>query len=589
MGTGFTIDTPLKVARYGISSVVSIGDDILIEQMRKHHSDENGIAFEPIAHDVEDARAKRITAYLNLLHDLVDRQITDLRSLEFETDSDITRFFEMLPESELKRQYKSMLALTDTNDRRSAQDALRQQIKPGSIDVNIMTKVDFDRYKKGEKQPPEDSVALSALRGFAQSKLRGSVVLSAGLNRRLFAYMATFDNFFPNAKGTMLKKIVLKISDFRSARLQGLLLAKQGLWISEYRIESGLNCGGHAFASNGHLLGPILDEIHRNRQPLYESLLPTYRKAVASRKDGTIPDPPRARVTVQGGIGTAAEDLLMREYYHVDGTGWGTPFLLVPEVTNVDDKHLQLLVKAGDDDVELSHGSPLGVRFWSLRTSTSEEGRKQRIIDERPGSKCPIGYLKSSTEFTEQPLCPASATYQNRKSKQLVNLSQIGKKLTETLERALAKTCLCQVLASGPLLKNNISKDLETSVCCGPNIVNFADVFSLSQMIDHIYDRQSIMNRKDRHHMFISELTLYVDYLKEELRDQSEDLIERTAKYFLEFKKNLLLGIDHYQKMASQLGLEQRQAFIKELDALLADIEDTFSAAQTTLALQKSV
>ncbi len=586
MGTGFTVDTPLKVARFGISSVVSIGDDILLEQMRKLHSEKNDIPFEPIAHDAEDCRARRITAYLNLLHDLVDQQVTAIRSAEFGPDSDVTKFFELLPESDLKRQYHAMLALTDAQDRKSAQIDLRQQIIPGRIDVNIMTKVDFDRYNKGVKQPPEQSVALSAMRGFAKSKLRSSVVLSAGMNRRLFGYMSEFDDFFPNADGTMRKKIVLKISDFRSARLQGLLLAKQGLWISEYRIESGLNCGGHAFASNGHLLGPILNEVHRNRETLYESLLPAYRKALASRNDGVSPDPPLARVTVQGGIGTAAEDLLMREYYHVDGTGWGTPFLLVPEVTNVDDAHLQQLVKADDADVELSHGSPLGVRFWSLRTSTSEEGRKKRIEDGRPGSKCPKGYLKSNTEFTDQPICPASVTFQNRKTKQLTGLSQMGKKLAGTIERALAKTCLCQVLATGPLLKHKIVEQQESSVCCGPNIINFADVFSLSQIIDHIYDRQSIMNRKDRHHMLITELQLYVDYLKEELRDQSDGLIERTSKYFMEFKTNLLVGIEHYQEMAGQLGLEQRQAFVKELDALLAEIEETFSSAQLTLAVQ---
>ena len=41
MGTGFTIDTPLHVARYGISSVVSLVDDMMIEQMRKYHSMKN--------------------------------------------------------------------------------------------------------------------------------------------------------------------------------------------------------------------------------------------------------------------------------------------------------------------------------------------------------------------------------------------------------------------------------------------------------------------------------------------------------------------------------------------------------------------
>ena len=37
MGTGFTIDTPLRIAKYGISSVVSLVDDLLVEQMRKFH------------------------------------------------------------------------------------------------------------------------------------------------------------------------------------------------------------------------------------------------------------------------------------------------------------------------------------------------------------------------------------------------------------------------------------------------------------------------------------------------------------------------------------------------------------------------
>ena len=37
MGIGFTIDTPIKVAHLGISSVISLVDDILIEKIRKHY------------------------------------------------------------------------------------------------------------------------------------------------------------------------------------------------------------------------------------------------------------------------------------------------------------------------------------------------------------------------------------------------------------------------------------------------------------------------------------------------------------------------------------------------------------------------
>ncbi len=58
---------------------------------------------------------------------------------------------------------------------------------------------------------------------------------------------------------------MLKVSDFHSAAVQGKFLAKRGLWVSEFRIESGLNCGGHAFATKGQLLGPILEEFQQKR------------------------------------------------------------------------------------------------------------------------------------------------------------------------------------------------------------------------------------------------------------------------------------------------------------------------------------
>ena len=71
MGTGFMIDAPLRVAKYGISSVISLVDDVLIEQMRKYHCQREGEPYQEIAAGEEDARARRITAYLNLLDRLV--------------------------------------------------------------------------------------------------------------------------------------------------------------------------------------------------------------------------------------------------------------------------------------------------------------------------------------------------------------------------------------------------------------------------------------------------------------------------------------------------------------------------------------
>jgi len=283
MGTGFTVDTPLKVARYGISSVLSIGDDILLENMRKYHCKQNGLTFNPIAIHEQDFRARRITAYLDLLADLVIKQVQALRREPFEPGSDITRYFEMLPDSPLKKDYLGMLKMADSPEKTGIQNGLRSRAVPGSIDVNIMTKIDGDRFRDGMRLPPEEAVAMSALRGFAKSRLRSSIILSAGLNRRLFVYMAGFEDFFPDGDGYLKKRIVLKVSDFRSAFIQGQILASLGLWVSEYRIESGVNCGGHAFAAKGFLMGPILEEFRQKKPALIEELHRRFRKALSER------------------------------------------------------------------------------------------------------------------------------------------------------------------------------------------------------------------------------------------------------------------------------------------------------------------
>src|SRR5688500_16469724 len=99
MGLAFTIDSPLKIARYGISSVVSLIDDVLIEDMRAYYSSVNGLPYTPIKKDEYDARAKRITAYLNLLDFVVKNQFEKLQNSSFtEKDSEIIKYLELLPD-----------------------------------------------------------------------------------------------------------------------------------------------------------------------------------------------------------------------------------------------------------------------------------------------------------------------------------------------------------------------------------------------------------------------------------------------------------------------------------------------------------
>ena len=89
MGIGFTIDSPLKVARYGITSVISLVDDRFIERVRRYHCERVGEPYHPIASGEEDARARRITAYLDLLDRLVARDTAALRSSPFEEISSL--------------------------------------------------------------------------------------------------------------------------------------------------------------------------------------------------------------------------------------------------------------------------------------------------------------------------------------------------------------------------------------------------------------------------------------------------------------------------------------------------------------------
>ncbi|NNM94210.1 MAG: hypothetical protein HKL88_01955, partial [Bacteroidia bacterium] len=96
MGLGYTMDCPLKVARYGISSVISLGEDELVEQMRKFHSSESGEPYTLITEDEDDFRAKRVTAYLNLVHKLVNSQFEILAAQPFQAGNDIVKYFELL-------------------------------------------------------------------------------------------------------------------------------------------------------------------------------------------------------------------------------------------------------------------------------------------------------------------------------------------------------------------------------------------------------------------------------------------------------------------------------------------------------------
>ena len=556
MGLAYTIDSPIRVAQYGISSVVSIADDDLIEKMRNFYSTKFNIPYEEITQKFHDYRAERITSYLNLVDKIVKEKFESFKTELAESKTALENFMSMLPNtSDIKKGFQNLLDDGITL-KENIQNYIETHLFPGEIDVNIMTKLDKDNFVKNEQLPIEFNDAHAALRGFAKSNLESSVVLSAGMNPRLFGYFENFKDFFPNEKNELKKKIILKVSDFRSAMIQGNFLAKKGLWVSEYRIESGLNCGGHAFATDGLLLGTILEEFKQKKEQLVQSAHDLMIKAL-QLKNQVFPETPlELKITVQGGVGTAEEHEFLLDEYKVDSVGWGSPFLLVPEATSVDQETRSLLMNSKEDDFYLSHISPLGVPFNTLRGTTNEILKQKRIEENKAGSSCPKKFLALSKEYDPHGICTASKKYQDIKLEELE-----AKKDSLTIEefekskiKITEKSCLCVGLANASYLENNIrikGQSQGVVICPGPNLAYFDQEVSLKDMLQHIYQGKSILRTGDRPNLFVKELKMYVDYFRNEIETISGELTANQLKKWNSFKTNILEGIEYYQNLLS--------------------------------------
>lgn len=549
MGTGFSVDTPIRVAKFGIASVISLVDDLLLERIREHYHNVFGFPYKKILRYEEDGRAKRITAYLEMVQEIVSQNMDSLKNLSLAEHNDKSKYFELLPEeSPLKLKYNYYMRATDARERSELERDLTNSMRAGSIDVNIMTKLDrLNVAKNGIPLSDEYSDAKAALRGYATSSLRSSIVFSAGLNQGLFNYMTQFRDFYRDETGEIKKKIVLKVSDFRSALVQGKVLAKRGLETHEFRIESGLNCGGHAFASNGYLLPSILKEFKEKRHQLVEECQPLvkqyYESVGREFPESAKNDTPV--ITVQGGIGTHGETQRLMKDFGMDRTGWASPFLLVPEATLVDPATRELLCSATENDLYLSEISPLGVPFNTVRGSGSLQWTNNRAEQGTPGSACPKGFLASNTEFTDQPICTASSQYQKAKLAEIEQCDLSDEKKQQLKQQTFVKTCLCDHLGNSALIELGIEKeqDAPQAICPGPNIAWFNRTYTLREMVDHIYGRGASLVPEERPHMFAKEIEMYVDYFERLVKLCTGT--KKELQTLREFKLNLEHGLDY--------------------------------------------
>lgn len=561
MGIGYTADTAIKISHYGISSVISLVDDQLLEKLGNYYSSLFKKDYELISEKEPNKRALRITKYLNLVNEIVSEKYDNLIKTANTANSEFLKLLRLLPEQSIfKKDYEKMI-IEDASPE-DIQKWIRNSIKPGSIDVNIMTKLNRKSYNVTTKEelPSEFDDANAALRGYAESNLHSSIILSAGLSPRLYSYMGNFKDFYPDNNGYLKKKIVLKVSDYRSALIQSKFLAKKGLWVSEYRIESGLNCGGHAFATDGLLAGNILEEFKNNRKKLLE----TNRKNISPvlEKKGYPVDVNflNFQIVYQSGVGTSDEHNMLLDYYEMDQVGWASPFLLVPEVVAIDKDTLNLVANAKEEDFFLSGASPLGVLFNNIKGASTDVLRDKLIAKGTPGSACPKKYLTLNNEFGEKAICASSKIYLKQKLPALEKSLKANELTKDEYIKAKAKalecSCICVGLGVSALKSLNIKRTYEgeeISICPGPNTAYFNREYSLEEMVDNIYGRTTIVDRNVRPNLFMKELKCYIDYMNEQLYPNLGENDIKGEKALEKFKFNLHRGVEYYKDLINDL------------------------------------
>lgn len=88
-------------------------------------------------------------------------------------------------------------------------------------------------------------------------------------------------------------------------------------------------------------------------------------------------------------------------------------------------------------------------------------------------------------------------------------------------------------------------------------------------MTDHIYGRDNMITRADRPNMFIKELHIYLEYLKNKLLEIKSEMNKKEEKYLLTFTNNMQEGIVYYQNLFNNISTvfeDKKQMIIKELE-----------------------
>ena len=206
---------------------------------------------------------------------------------------------------------------------------------------------------------------------------------------------------------------------------------------------------------------------------------------------------------------------------------------------------MKQLQDAKEKDLYLSNVSPLGVPFNSLKNSSKEIEKFQKIEEGKPGSSCPRKFLALSNEYGTQGVCTASRLFQKNK----IEENGISSQITD-------KTCLCMGLAATAVINYEVDtrESKGVSICPGPNMAYFSKELALFDMVHHIYNDVQNVVRSDRPNMFVNELGMYLNYLSEKIEEHKNNWGRKSGRYLNSFTANMNEGIDYYQVMFNSIG-----------------------------------
>ena len=78
-------------------------------------------------------------------------------------------------------------------------------------------------------------------------------------------------------------------------------------------------------------------------------------------------------------------------------------------------------------------------------------------------------------------------------------------------------------------------------------------------MVGHIYGKIRLQLDQDRPHVFVKELQLYIDYLKNEWEKLGPEVNAKQAGYLEKFKTNLQKGTEYYQSLIDQFQVDTEE------------------------------